>query len=376
MDESGPDTHFVFQGDYFTFGVDIEKTLDALLELDSLRKCTFYGTISEDYLQIYLNLKRPTYFWRKGWFNPFCGLLPTLLQLGFNREQIFYFSQSKEKSSCNMKLKKFLEKVIPRKINCNETQDSFFSGRVSYFTDDTDQNAHLYNVKEVLKLHNSFVASYMGIDFLEKEEVRQQPLQKLTKKVGAFPAKGISLARLYDQVFQDFRSENFMSLKDCRTLYLIYDEMAPDGLVPINVNTNPYLWEIGLNIFEQVRKIYGDGYVGKAFFSMLAPGGKIGSHFDIGWGFVRQHRFHWVINTNDRVNFIINSIPYRMNEGEIWEIDNKQIHSVENNGDCERVHFIFDYFVFNENIGSICHGFEPGTGDFKVFNYFHKLKID
>ena len=37
-----------------------------------------------------------------------------------------------------------------------------------------------------------------------------------------------------------------------------------------------------------------------------------------------------------------------MREGEIWEINNQNLHSVDNNSNEDRIHFIIDYGILTD----------------------------
>lgn len=78
----------------------------------------------------------------------------------------------------------------------------------------------------------------------------------------------------------------------------------------------------------------------------LAPGSVIKPHKDydlVFWdGFVR---LHIPVVTNDEVIFIVNNERLVMQPGECWFADFSQTHSVENNGDTDRVHLVIDCLV-------------------------------
>jgi aspartyl/asparaginyl beta-hydroxylase (cupin superfamily) len=75
----------------------------------------------------------------------------------------------------------------------------------------------------------------------------------------------------------------------------------------------------------------------------LSPGGVIKPHRDKHPSFHYGHRIHIPISTNPRVRFMIDGRPYRMQVGQVYEINNQMQHSVMNKGEEGRVNFIFDY---------------------------------
>lgn len=85
------------------------------------------------------------------------------------------------------------------------------------------------------------------------------------------------------------------------------------------------------------------GTIIRAMAARLAAGGIIKPHRDKHPSFHYGHRIHIPISTNPRVRFMIDGRPYRMEVGQVYEINNQQQHSVMNKGDEGRVNFIFDY---------------------------------
>ncbi|MCY3793903.1 MAG: aspartyl/asparaginyl beta-hydroxylase domain-containing protein, partial [Gammaproteobacteria bacterium] len=56
-----------------------------------------------------------------------------------------------------------------------------------------------------------------------------------------------------------------------------------------------------------------------------------------------SHRIHVPITTNNKVRFMIEGRPHRLQVGSAYEINNQKRHSVLNSGDEDRITFIFDY---------------------------------
>ena len=69
------------------------------------------------------------------------------------------------------------------------------------------------------------------------------------------------------------------------------------------------------------------------------------------------HRIHIPIITNDQVIFHIDKIPFFLEEGKVYEINNQKLHSVENNSNFDRVHLIIDILPFSKNINVCYEGF-------------------
>jgi aspartyl/asparaginyl beta-hydroxylase (cupin superfamily) len=75
----------------------------------------------------------------------------------------------------------------------------------------------------------------------------------------------------------------------------------------------------------------------------LPPGARIDPHRDVHPSFGCGHRIHAPLATNSRVRFTVDGRPFNLAVGQIYEINNKKVHSVHNKGTTDRIHFIFDY---------------------------------
>ena len=82
----------------------------------------------------------------------------------------------------------------------------------------------------------------------------------------------------------------------------------------------------------------------------MAPGGVIKPHRDANPAAKWPHKIHVPIQTNDKVVFFVEGIGYRMPEGEAFEVNNMGVHAVENNGDSDRIHLIFEYYDLDQPV--------------------------
>jgi mannose-6-phosphate isomerase-like protein (cupin superfamily) len=96
------------------------------------------------------------------------------------------------------------------------------------------------------------------------------------------------------------------------------------------------------------------GTIIRAMAAKLLSRGRINPHFDAHPTFRHSHRIHVPITTNPRVRFSIDGRPYRMQVGQAYEINNQKTHSVINNGNENRITFIFDYMP-PDRVGSRAH---------------------
>ena len=97
-------------------------------------------------------------------------------------------------------------------------------------------------------------------------------------------------------------------------------------------------------LLNYIADFYQDnGFVVRLIFAKLLAGGKIPKHADGGFSLMNCHRVHIPVMTNDRNIFFVNGEEKSMQVGELWEINNKLVHMVENRSDEDRVHLIVDW---------------------------------
>jgi hypothetical protein len=94
------------------------------------------------------------------------------------------------------------------------------------------------------------------------------------------------------------------------------------------------------------------GRIIRAMVARLPPGGRIDPHRDMHPSFGCGHRIHAPIATNERVRFTIDGRPHHLQVGQVYEVNNKKMHSVINKGTTDRIHFIFDYVPLDKEPGA------------------------
>ena len=95
---------------------------------------------------------------------------------------------------------------------------------------------------------------------------------------------------------------------------------------------------------DYIAKYYqNNGFVVRLLLARLLAGGKIPKHTDAGYSLLNCHRVHIPIITNDKVVFTVGGEEKNMQVGELWEINNGLVHTVENQGDEDRIHLIIDW---------------------------------
>lgn len=86
----------------------------------------------------------------------------------------------------------------------------------------------------------------------------------------------------------------------------------------------------------------------RVMLARMAPGGVIKPHRDANPAAKWPHKIHVPLVTNDRVTFFVDGVGYHFKEGEAVEVSNMAVHAVENNGDSDRIHLIFEYYDLDQ----------------------------
>lgn len=100
----------------------------------------------------------------------------------------------------------------------------------------------------------------------------------------------------------------------------------------------PHIYHLCLNLMSFVK---GE-MLGRVVITKLPPGGKIDPHIDEGEAADLYDRYHVVLNADEGNTFVVDGEEQVMLEGEIWWINNHDIHHVENRGEVDRIHIIVD----------------------------------
>lgn len=85
------------------------------------------------------------------------------------------------------------------------------------------------------------------------------------------------------------------------------------------------------------------GTIIRAMAAKLKAGRTITPHTDDHVSFRRGHRIHVPVTTNNKVRFMIEGRPHRLQVGNAYELNNQKRHGVINTGSDDRITFIFDY---------------------------------
>jgi hypothetical protein len=157
-----------------------------------------------------------------------------------------------------------------------------------------------------------------------------------------------------------FRQQRYEVHRDTQTIGLVFDpdfrHSHPTRLPALQIFADaihPAL-ELAADHFEQTERgerhvtQFGLGYFVRATLVRLKAGGRITPHQDNNFSLAHSHRIHVPVITSENVHFTVGSETIAMREGELYEINNRRLHSVHNGGDADRVHLILDYVLPGE----------------------------
>ncbi len=92
---------------------------------------------------------------------------------------------------------------------------------------------------------------------------------------------------------------------------------------------------------------YKDYRFPRVMLAKLPCGGVISQHTDrMASYFI--HKIHVPLITNPQTVFHVGAQQRNLSVGEIVEVNNKRIHAVENNGEQDRVHLIFECYNLDD----------------------------
>jgi len=161
------------------------------------------------------------------------------------------------------------------------------------------------------------------------------------------------------------RQEKFEAHTDTQTIKLLFDadyrhqdptpHPALDEFRPV---IKPLLHHVEENYNKTLRqrKIiakFGPGYFIRIILTRLAPHSQITQHVDDGHSLKCCHRIHMPVITNEKCVFHVGASSKTLRAGELWEINNRRVHAVGNDGDAARVHLIMDYVQPGERVFDI-----------------------
>jgi len=110
------------------------------------------------------------------------------------------------------------------------------------------------------------------------------------------------------------------------------------------------VYTLSLPLIEEIEKI-SELKIVKLEINIMPPGTKIDTHVDK-WGVLSNCcRIHIPVQTAPGVVFHVAGKQYTIPEGQLFEFNNQIPHSVENNSNVFRIHYVFD-LIKEEYIGT------------------------
>lgn len=170
--------------------------------------------------------------------------------------------------------------------------------------------------------------------------------------VSDFKSKIIELPdNLWDE--HTIRQTLFEPHRHTQTLEIMWDMESLQNNKIGKIHSNYYKLDME-SFLDKLKPIYetmyGKGYFVRVLLVKLKSNTSIAPHIDNGESLINCKRTHIPIITNDLITFTIGGETKQLKEGEIWEINNTNEHSVNNNSDEDRVHLIVDYNTIKTNL--------------------------
>lgn len=103
-------------------------------------------------------------------------------------------------------------------------------------------------------------------------------------------------------------------------------------------------------VLAQATRDYGyaRGAFPRVMLARMAPGGVIKPHVDANPAAKWPHKIHVPLLTNEKVTFYVGGVGYHFPEGDAVEVSNMAVHAVENAGETDRIHLIFEYYDLDQ----------------------------
>jgi len=181
------------------------------------------------------------------------------------------------------------------------------------------------------------------------EQIRKPATVRELGAVDIAPVEQM-LRRINENVWnaENSRKENNFSCFH-HTQHIVFRFVSGDRQSPRHFHDNPawLLWQqVLLPVMANAIRPYGfgDPVFPKAMLARLASGHIIDSHVDTATSNLYTHKIHVPIRTNAQTQFFVNDESHCLQEGIAYEVNNSAPHWASNQGDSDRVHFIFEVF--------------------------------
>ncbi|BBM83302.1 aspartyl/asparaginyl beta-hydroxylase domain-containing protein [Candidatus Uabimicrobium amorphum] len=161
-------------------------------------------------------------------------------------------------------------------------------------------------------------------------QVNIQPVQKL---VAGFSESDWQQNSLRQQKFKAHHSTDTIFIKFINKSHCIVEEDIIQKIQPTLDS-----------IIDNLQKTFGYTNIDieRIILTRLKPKTEISRHRDKGLIFETNHRLHIPIQTNEKVSFTVGKEQKCLQQGKMYEINNRRLHSVKNASNESRIHMIVD----------------------------------
>ena len=138
------------------------------------------------------------------------------------------------------------------------------------------------------------------------------------------------------------RHTQFAIHKETQSIQLLNDDMSHTE--PLKTRYYDAFADEVNPILDQLERHFGpQGTFIRALLARLNGHSEINPHVDKGYSLVNCNRIHIPIVTNEKVTFTVGGESRALAVGEVWEINNADVHAVTNTSELPRVHLIIDW---------------------------------
>ena len=138
------------------------------------------------------------------------------------------------------------------------------------------------------------------------------------------------------------RHTQFDIHKETQSIQLLGDDMS--HTLPQKTRYFDLLAGDVAPIIERLKDHFGhQGVFLRVLIARLNAHSQIKPHVDKGYSLINCNRVHIPLFTNDKVQFSVGGESRTLKEGEVWEINNADVHAVTNASDSPRIHLIIDW---------------------------------
>lgn len=178
----------------------------------------------------------------------------------------------------------------------------------------------------------------------------------VTKPANVRDLGPVDAAALHDRVLgisehtwtgEDARKENNFTVFH-HTRHIVF-RFTPGNRDPEDSYENP-AWHVWRGLLQPVMDAaiapygFADPAFPKAMLARLQAGHRIDLHRDGAGSNLRTHKIHVPLITNPGAFFLCGPNRHHLAHGHAWEVNNIAPHGGVNEGDADRIHFIFEVF--------------------------------